>query len=70
MAELKAPMVGKVIEILVKPGDVIEKGQEIVVLESMKMEIPVEAGSAGTVREVCCKLDEAVSENAVLVVYE
>jgi acetyl-CoA carboxylase biotin carboxyl carrier protein len=66
--EVKAELVGTVWKILVKPGDSVEADQELIVLESMKMEIPVVAPRAGVVHEVRVKETDVVAENQVLVV--
>jgi acetyl-CoA carboxylase biotin carboxyl carrier protein len=66
--EIKAELVGTVWKVLVKPGDAVSEDQELVVLESMKMEIPVVAPRAGTVQEVRVRETEVVAENQVLVV--
>jgi acetyl-CoA carboxylase biotin carboxyl carrier protein len=66
--EVKAELVGTVWKILVKPGDNVAADQELMVLESMKMEIPVIAPRAGVVREVRVKETDVVAENQVLVV--
>jgi acetyl-CoA carboxylase biotin carboxyl carrier protein len=66
--EVKAELVGTVWKILVKPGDSVEADQELIVLESMKMEIPVIAPRAGVVHEVRVKETDVVAENQVLVV--
>jgi len=66
--EVKAELVGTVWKILVKPGDNVEADQELIVLESMKMEIPVVAPRAGVVREVRVRETDVVAENQVLVV--
>ena len=47
-----APMVGKVLEVKCKAGDKVEEDQVLVLLEAMKMEIPVVAPAAGSVKEV------------------
>ncbi|MGP3781584.1 acetyl-CoA carboxylase biotin carboxyl carrier protein subunit [Bacillus sp. 4A_MP3] len=52
MSVIKIQMAGNLWKIHVKPGDVIEEGQEVAILESMKMEIPIIADAAGTVKEV------------------
>lgn len=66
--EVKAELAGTVWKILVKPGDSVEADQELIVLESMKMEIPVIAPRAGVVREVRVKEADVVAENQVLIV--
>ncbi len=49
MADVVAPMVGKVIQVLVGQGDSVEEDQEVVIIEAMKMEMPVVSESAGKV---------------------
>lgn len=68
--EILAPMPGKIIEILVKEGDVVEEDQELLVLEAMKMENVIEATDSGKVAEIKVKLDDTVNTNQVLVVLE
>jgi len=58
---------GTVWKVLVKPGDAVAEEQELIILESMKMEIPVIAPRAGTVQEVNVKETDVVAENQVLV---
>ena len=55
-------MAGIVVEILVGPGDAISDGQDVVILESMKMQLPVPASASGTVREVKVKSGDFVNE--------
>jgi acetyl-CoA carboxylase biotin carboxyl carrier protein len=66
--DVKAELVGTVWKVLVKPGDQVNEDQELIVLESMKMEIPVVAPRGGTVQDVRVKEGEVVAENQVLVV--
>jgi biotin carboxyl carrier protein len=63
-------MGGKVIEVLVNPGDTVEEGEEVVVIEAMKMEMPIVSDDAGTVKAVNCKQGDTVEADAVLVVLE
>ncbi len=70
MSEIIAPMAAKVFEVKVKTGDKIEEGEEVLVLEAMKMEMPMVAEEAGTVKEVRCVVGDAVEAEAVLVVLE
>ena len=52
LVEVLAPSSGSVIELLVVAGDQVQEGQEVLIIESMKMEIPVEAPATGIVLEV------------------
>ena len=70
MAQVKAHITGTVWKIEVKVGDAVTEGQTVVVLESMKMEMPVESPSAGTVSAVLVKEGDAVEEGAPLVVLQ
>ncbi len=70
MSEIIAPMAAKVFEVKVKPGDKIEEGEEVLVLEAMKMEMPIVAEESGTVKEVRCAVGDAVEAEAVLVIFE
>lgn len=70
MSEITAPMGGKVIDVKVKPGDSISEDDEVIILEAMKMELPVVAAASGTVKEVKCDKGDAVEADAVLVVLE
>jgi len=60
--EVKAQITGVVFQVVTKSGDLVQGGDPIVVLESMKMEIPVEAPRPGTVIEVKVKEGETVQE--------
>ena len=68
MIPVPAHITGTVWKIEKKVGDVVAAGDILVILESMKMEMPVEAPEAGTVREIRCKETQAVAEGDVLVV--
>jgi acetyl-CoA carboxylase biotin carboxyl carrier protein len=63
-------MVANVWRVVASPGDVIAAGDPLVVLESMKMEIPVESPLAGTVREVRVHEGSLVQEGDVIAVVE
>lgn len=67
MATINAHITGTVWKIEVKVGDVVEPGQTVVILESMKMEMPVEAEDGGTVTEIHVTEGQAVVEDAPLV---
>jgi acetyl-CoA carboxylase biotin carboxyl carrier protein len=70
MANVEAHITGVVWKIEVQVGDSIEEGDTVVVLESMKMEMPVEAEDPGTVAEIRVEEGQAVSEGQTLVVLE
>lgn len=70
MPDISAPMPGKICEVSVTPGDIVTAEQEVVVLEAMKMEMPIVAPAAGTVASVHCSTGDAVQEGDVLVVIE
>ena len=70
MSEITAPMGGKVLEVKVKPGDAVSEDDEVLILEAMKMELPVVAPAAGTVKEVKCSSGDTVEADAVLITLE
>lgn len=70
MNELKAPMSGKVIEVKVNQGDAVIEGETVVIIEAMKMEVPVVANCSGKVRAVKCSVGEVFDDEAVLLVIE
>ncbi len=70
MANVEAHITGTVWKIEVAVGDSIDEGDTVVILESMKMEMPVEAEDGGTVREIRCQEGQAVNEGDTLVVLE
>jgi acetyl-CoA carboxylase biotin carboxyl carrier protein len=70
MTEVRAPMVGKVIEVLVQQGAAVAEEDELLVLESMKMEIPVPAPISGSIREIHVTPGDSVQENDLLVTLE
>ncbi|MEW9674166.1 acetyl-CoA carboxylase biotin carboxyl carrier protein subunit [Ammoniphilus sp. 3BR4] len=67
MSQILSNMTGNVWKVLVKPGDQIEIGQDVVILESMKMEIPIASESSGTVKELKVNEGDFVNEGDVLV---
>lgn len=70
MAEVRAPMAGTIFELLVAQGDSVSEGDELLILESMKMEIPVEAEEGGTVASISCEQGQPVQEDDLLLTLE
>jgi acetyl-CoA carboxylase biotin carboxyl carrier protein len=70
MSEVPAHITGTVWKIEVEPGDEVDEGDTVVILESMKMEMPVEAEDPGTVKEIRVEEGQSVQEGDVLVVLE
>jgi acetyl-CoA carboxylase biotin carboxyl carrier protein len=68
VATVEAHITGIVWKIEVEVGDTVEEGDTVVILESMKMEMPIEAEEDGVVREIRCEEGQAVSEGDTLVV--
>lgn len=69
-ADVCAHITGTVWKIEVREGDEVEEEQTVVILESMKMEMPVEAPEAGRVAKIAVTEGQAVEEGDVLVVLE
>lgn len=70
MPEVEAHITGTVWKIEVKVGDAVAEGDTVVIIESMKMEMPVEAEDPGTVKEVLCEEGQAVNEGDPLLILE
>ena len=70
MTTIRSEIPATVWQVKVAAGDTVESGDELIILESMKMEIPVTAPRSGTVKEVRVKEGEVVKEGQVLVVLE
>lgn len=66
IVEIPAPMTGTVKELLVSVGEHVSRGQEVAVLESMKMEIPVESPHDGTVTEVAVSVPQRIEQGQLL----
>jgi len=62
-----APLPGLILKIHVKPGDVVKAGQNLVVMEAMKMENDVQAPGNGTVKSILIKEGDSVNEGDVLI---
>ncbi len=70
MPDVEAHITGTVWKVECKVGDEVEEGDTLVILESMKMEMPVEAEDDGTVAEIRCQEGQSVAEGDTLVVLE
>lgn len=67
---VRSNMAGTVWKVLVKPGEAVEAGQDVLILESMKMEIPITAESPGTVKAVSVKEGDFVNDGDLVVEFE
>jgi biotin carboxyl carrier protein len=68
--DVKAHITGVVFQLTTKPGDAVAAGDPVIVLESMKMEIPVEAPRAGKVREIKIAEGQTVQEGDTVAVID
>lgn len=64
--EVCTQITGNVWKILVRAGDAVREGDTLVILESMKMEIPIEAEDDGTVQEIRVKEGQPINEGDVV----
>ena len=67
MKELKASMAGTVLNVLVAEGEAVSAGQAVITIESMKMEIPIEAEIGGTVEKIHVEVGGFVNEEETLI---
>ncbi|WP_045515392.1 acetyl-CoA carboxylase biotin carboxyl carrier protein subunit [Neobacillus niacini] len=70
MKEITATMAGTVLNVLVANGDNVSSGQEVLMLESMKMEIPIESDINGLIKELKVSIGDFVNEGDVLIIVE
>jgi biotin carboxyl carrier protein len=68
--EVESEVAGNVWKVEVAQGDTVAVGDVLLILESMKMEIPLESPAAGRVAELCVAPEDSVDEGQVLVVLE
>ena len=68
--EIKAHITGVVFQVTTKAGDRVNAGDPVIVLESMKMEIPVEAPRAGSVKEIRVREGQTVQEGDTVALLE
>lgn len=69
-AQIKAPMPGLILRVLVEPGQEVRKNQRLLIIEAMKMENELKAPRAGVIKSIDCSEQEAVEQGKVLVVLE
>lgn len=70
MKEISASMAGTVLNVMVAAGEEVTAGQEVLMLESMKMEIPIESNESGKVAELKVNIGDFVNEGDILLVLE
>jgi acetyl-CoA carboxylase biotin carboxyl carrier protein len=68
--DIKSEITGTVWQVKAKVGDTVEAGDTLIVIESMKMEIPVITEDAGTVKEIRVKVKDPVAEGEVVAVLD
>jgi len=65
--QIESTVSGTVLQVLVAPGDEVSIDQEVIIIESMKMEIPIASETAGTVDAILVEATDVVEEGAVLI---
>jgi acetyl-CoA carboxylase biotin carboxyl carrier protein len=70
MKEITATMAGTVLNVFISNGENVRAGQEVLMLESMKMEIPIESEIDGSIKEVKVNVGDFVNEGDVLIIVE
>lgn len=68
--DIRSPAVGKVLRLSVEVGAIVARGDEVMVVESMKVEIPIKSPAAGRVKEFRVKRGDQIQRNVVLAVIE
>jgi len=67
VSNITAPMGGKILNVKVNVGDSISEGDEVIIIEAMKMELPIAATASGTVKAIKVKSGDTVEADAVLI---
>ncbi len=70
MEEIKAEMAGSMWKMLVAVGDKVEAGEDVAIMESMKMEIPMTSEQGGTVKEIKVNEGDFINEGDIVVIVE
>jgi acetyl-CoA carboxylase biotin carboxyl carrier protein len=68
--EVTVPMVGKIINVVVKVGDKVNEDDQIATLEAMKMEMPIVAPAGGVIKEILVSVGQEVEADTVLAIIE
>ena len=68
--DLKAPMPGKILDVLVSANDSVEKGQGLIILEAMKMENMLKSPKDGVIAEIKIQKENTVEKNQILITFE
>jgi acetyl-CoA carboxylase biotin carboxyl carrier protein len=68
--EVSVPMVGKIINVLVKVGDTVQEDDAVATLEAMKMEMPIVATEGGVVKEILVTAGQEVEADTVIAILE
>ena len=68
--EVTVPMVGKIVNVLVKVGDKVSEDDQIATLEAMKMEMPIVAPVGGVIKEIMVAAGQEVDADTVLAIIE
>jgi acetyl-CoA carboxylase biotin carboxyl carrier protein len=68
--DVTAPMAGKIVDIKVKVGDRVQEDDEVLIIEAMKMEMPIVAPAAGVVKEIKTAVGQTCEADQVLAVIE
>lgn len=69
-AQLKSPLPGMVLEVMVNEGDTVKEGQTVMILEAMKMENNIDANSGGVIKKIIKRPGDSVMEGDVLLTIE
>jgi len=70
MAEVVAPMNGKIIKVVVEEGQKVQEDDDLLIMEAMKMEMPVGSPVAGTVKKIMVQAGDTVSVDQVVAIVE
>ncbi len=68
--EVKSKVQGKIVEISVKEGDSVSRGDKVGVMEAMKMESPIPAPQDGTIKEIKLQAGDRISPGSVIMIIE